>query len=127
VKYLNIGNWDSALLKSLFISSFLIPIAYLGDSFQLNSFELTELAGLLVSFLFYIGVFLLVSMVGWLLIGFPIHWLVCKFKHTGYFYYASVPACFLCVSYFTNGPWLFGLIALTQALLFRYFVFKIKT
>lgn len=127
MKYLNLGNWDSALLKSLFISSFLIPIAYLADSFQLNSFELTELAGLLVSFLLYIGVFLLVSMIGWLLIGLPIHWLVCKFKHTGYFYYASVPACFLCVSYFTYGPWLFGLIALTQALLFRYFVFKIKT
>ena len=127
MKNLNLGNWDSALFKSLFTSSLLIPIVYLTESFQLNSFELSELFGLFVSFLLYIGVFLLFSLVGWLLIGFPIHLLVCKFNSTNYFYYALVPALFLCVSYFTNGPLLLGLVALTQALLFRYFVFKIKT
>lgn len=127
MKNLNLGNWDSALFKSLFTSSLLIPIAILTDLSQLNSFELSELAGLLVSFLLYIGVFLLISLIGWLFIGFPIHWLVCKFSSTNYFYYGFVPAFFICVSYFTDGPWLLGFIALTQALLFRYFVFKIKT
>ncbi|OHU94957.1 hypothetical protein BIW53_13145 [Pseudoalteromonas byunsanensis] len=124
---MNSGNWDSALFKSLFTSSLLIPIVYLTESFQLNSFELSGLFGLFVSFLLYIGVFLLFSLVGWSFIGFPIHWLACKFNCTNCFYYALVPASFLCVSYFTNGPWLLGLIALTEALLFRYFVFKIKT
>ena len=124
---MNLGNWDSALFKSLLTSSLVIPIAFLIKSFQLHKFEPTELVGLFVPFLFYIAIFLLVSLVGWLLIGFPIHWLACKFKRTSYVYYALVPACFLCVSYFTNGPWLFGLIALVQALLFKCFVFKVRT
>lgn len=127
MKNLNLGNWDGALFKSLFTSSLLIPIAYLADLSLLNSLELSELAGLLVSFLLYIGVFILISLIGWLFIGFPIHWLVCKFSRANYFYYGFVPASFMCVSYFTDGSLLFGSIALTQALLFRYFVFKIKT
>ncbi|TLX46779.1 hypothetical protein C1E24_12300 [Pseudoalteromonas phenolica] len=61
---MNLGNWDSALFKSLFISSLLIPIAFLIESFQLHKFEQTELAGLFVPFLFYIAIFLLVSFIG---------------------------------------------------------------
>jgi len=123
----NLGNWDSALFKSLFTSSLLIPFAYLAYSFQLNNLNLSELAGWLVSFLLYIGVFILISLIGWIFIGFPIHSLLCRLRRTNYFYYGFLPASYICISYFTDGPWLFGFIALTQALLFRYFVFKIKT
>lgn len=126
MKYLNLGNWDSALFKSLVTSSLLIPIAFLTDSYEPSDFELSDFFGLLVSFLLYFGVFLLISLIGWLLIGFPIHYLVCKFKSTNYFYYAFIPSSFLCISYFTKGPWLLAFIALIQALLFRCFVFKIK-
>jgi hypothetical protein len=110
----NLGNWDSALFKSLFTSSLLIPFAYLAYSFQLNNLNLSELAGLLVSFLLYIGVFILISLIGWIFIGFPIPCLLCRLRRTNYFYYGFLPTSYICKSYFTNGPWLFGFIALAN-------------
>lgn len=121
---LNLGKWDSALFKSLFISSLLIPVIYL---FGTNETQVSDLFGSLVSFLLYFGIFLLISLLGWLLIGFPTHWLICRFTSKAYFYYALIPSLFLGISYLSNGPWFLGGIALAQALLFRYFVFKINT
>ncbi|RVT44999.1 hypothetical protein EMM73_14865 [Rheinheimera sediminis] len=121
---MNLGKWDSALFKSLFISSLIIPVIYL---FGANEIQASYLFGFLVTFLLYFGVFLLISLLGWLLIGFPTHWFICRFTSKAYFYYALIPGLFLGISYFSKGPWFLGGIALAQALLFRYFVFKMKT
>ena len=121
---MNLGEWDSALFKSLFTSSLLIPVVYL---FGTSEIQGPDLFGFFVSFLLYFGIFVLISLLGWLLIGFPTHWLICRFTSKAYFYYTVIPGLFLGISYFSKGPWFLGGIALAQALLFRYFVFKIKT
>ncbi|ESP91473.1 hypothetical protein N483_18205 [Pseudoalteromonas luteoviolacea NCIMB 1944] len=121
-----LGCWDSALFKSLFISSLFIPAAYLFDLYNSNDFLWSEVHSFFVLFLLYFCAFVLTSIVGWLFIGFPTHWLVCKFTSKNYVYYALLPGLFLCESLLTNGPWLLAFIALTQALLFRFYVFKIK-
>lgn len=94
---MNLGEWDSALFKSLFISSLLIPVIYL---FGTNETEVSDIFGFFVSFLLYFGVFLLISLLGWLLIGLPTHWLICRFTSKAYFYYGLLPGLFLGVSYF---------------------------
>jgi hypothetical protein len=121
---LNLGSWDSAIIRSLFISSIFLPLVVIFNSGEL---QFSDILGLFVSFLLYIGVFLLVSILGWLLIGFPTHWVICKFTNKSYLFYALFPSVFICASFYFNGQWILGVIALIQALLFRRFVFKIKT
>lgn len=118
---MNLGNWDSAIVKSLFISSIFLPLVFILNSGEKQT---SDLLGLFVTLLLYIGIFLLFSILGWLLIGFPTHYLICKFTNKSYLFYATFPLVFFCVSFYTNGPWVLGVIALIQALLFRRFVFN---
>jgi hypothetical protein len=118
---LNLGSWDSAIIRSLFISSIFLPLVAILNSGKL---QFSDILGLFVSFLLYIGVFLLISILGWLFIGFPTHWVICKFTNKSYLFYALFPSVFICLSFYFNGQWMLGVIALIQALLFRRFVFN---
>ncbi|TMO86320.1 hypothetical protein CWC12_14255 [Pseudoalteromonas ruthenica] len=108
----------------MLLSSLLLPIFLLVEAGNLQA---SEIPGVIVTFLLYIAVFLLVSIIGWLLVGFPVHWLACKFGCTNYFFYMAIPVTFLLVSSMTNGPWVLGLISSIQAFIFRYVVFINKT
>ena len=119
-----LGDWDKSLVRSLLTSSLLLPAIFLIGADNLQS---SEIPGLIATFSLYIGVFLLVSIAGWLIIGFPVHWLACKYKKTNYLFYMVLPVTFSLVSGTTNGPWILGVIASVQALIFRYVVFKNKT
>ena len=119
-----LGDWDKAIVRSLLTSSLLLPAIFLIGADNLQS---SEIPGLIATFSLYIGVFLLVSIAGWLIIGFPVHWLACKYKKTNYLFYMVLPVTFSLVSGTTNGPWILGVIASVQTLIFRYVVFKNKT
>lgn len=121
---MSLGNWDNAIIKSLFISSTFLPAVFILTS---GDIEASDILGLFVTFLLYFGVYLLFSILGWLLIGFPIHWLVCNYTNKSYLYYALLPSGFILASLYYQGPWVLGVIALIQALLFRRGVFAIKT
>lgn len=127
---MNLGNWNRALLRSIFQSAALLIIfAYVLKTDLFSSvgdieFPVPAVFLVIIQFVFYVSVFLLCSIVGWMLVGFPIHWLVSRYTNRSYFYYALMPAVFLFVSFFSSGPWLLGIVALAQALIFRFYVFQ---
>ena len=115
-----LGDWDKAIVRSLLTSSLLLPAIFLIGADNLQS---SEIPGLIATFSLYIGVFLLVSIAGWLIIGFPVHWLACKYKKQTICFTWFYQLPFLLVSGTTNGPWILGVIASVQTLIFRYVVF----
>ena len=122
---MNLGRWDDALLKSVWLSSLGLPVFYL---FYFMVGQAPDIASLVFSFIIYIFAFILLSIVGWALIGFPAHWLICKFTSKNYLYYALIPSIFICLGFYHSSSLnVLGVAALVQALLFRFFVFKAKT
>ena len=69
---MDLGHWDTAIIRSVFVSSLLLPAFHL---IHIGGFQVSEILGLLVFFLLYIGVFLLASIAGWVVVGLPVHWL----------------------------------------------------
>ncbi len=118
---MDLGHWDTAIIRSVFVSSLLLPAFYL---IHIGGFQVSEIPGMLVIFSLYIGVFLLASIAGWVVVGLPVHWLACKYNNTGYLSYLILPITFLLISGISNGPWFFGVTAFIQAFIFRHFVFK---
>ncbi|HEA15278.1 MAG TPA: hypothetical protein ENH88_02250, partial [Pseudoalteromonas prydzensis] len=92
----------------------------------INSFTSSEndILGFVVTLLLYIGVYLLISIAGWLVIGFPLHFVISKYTNGSYLYYAALPIVFVIPCLFYKGSLLLGLAALFQALIFRFFVYK---
>lgn len=116
------GEWDSAIIKSILYVGIGIAIWPLFTGMAPSS--LNDVFGLVVTFLLYIGVYILISIVGWLLIGFPIHWLVKKYTKGSYLFYAALPLIFVIACLFNNAPTILGVAAFFQAILFRYYVYK---
>ncbi|PKM20295.1 MAG: hypothetical protein CVV11_01910 [Gammaproteobacteria bacterium HGW-Gammaproteobacteria-15] len=119
---MNLGDWDSAVVKSILFVGLII--AFLALFTGLFPKSLNDVVGLLVFFFLYIGVYILISIIGWLLIGFPIHWLACKYTNGSFFYYLVLPVIFLMLALFNDGPVLFSLAPVLQAFFFRYFVYR---
>ncbi len=122
IKKLGLGGWDDAILKSLLYVGLGIAIYALFNSFTSSSEN--DTLGFVVTLLLYIGVYLLISIVGWLVIGFPLHFVISKYTNGSYLYYAALPSVFVIPCLFYKGSLLFGLAALFQALIFRFFVYK---
>lgn len=101
-----------------------IGIAVWALFFGLAPLSINDLLGLIVTLLLYVGVYLLVSIAGWLVIGFPLHFLICKYTNRSYLYYAALPIAFVLPPLFYKGSLLHGLAALFQALIFRFYVYK---
>ena len=116
------GEWDSAVIKSIFYVGFGIAIWSLFTGLAPSS--LSDIWGLAVTFLLYIGVYLLISIVGWLIVGFPVHWLAQKYTNGSYIYYVVLPLIVVLISLFNSGPILLGVAALFQAILFRYYLYN---
>ena len=117
------GNWDSALIKSIIIVGF-ASILYLLVMSLIDSYEPHEFALLLV--LYGTG-YLFVSFIGWLLIGLPTHYLISKFTNAAYHYYLTV-IVLLSLMYWafsnTGSALFFGSFTASQVLIFRYYVYK---
>jgi hypothetical protein len=70
------------------------------------------------------SVYLLISIVGWLVVGFPVHWFVKKYTNGSYAFYIAIPLIVVVGGLFNNTPQILGLAALFQAFLFRYYLNK---
>lgn len=118
---MGLGGWDDAILKSLLYVGLGIAIYALINSFTSSE---NDILGFVVTLLLYIGVYLLISIAGWLVIGFPLHFVISKYTNGSYLYYAALPIVFVIPCLFYKGSLLLGLAALFQALIFRFFVYK---
>jgi len=120
----NLGDWDTAIIKSIsFVALGVAVCTMLSGSLPTT---VNDFYGVIVSFLMFFGIYLVISIIGWLLIGFPIHWLISKYTKNGpYLFYILLPLCFVLLDLLFNGSLLFSLVAFFQALTFRYWVYKI--
>lgn len=110
---MNLGDWDSAVVKSiLFVGLIIAFLALLTGLFPKS---LNDVVGLFVFFFLYIGVYILISIIGWFFIGFPIHWLACKYTNGSFFYYLVLPIIFLLLALLNDGSVLFSLAPVLQA------------
>jgi hypothetical protein len=119
----NLGHWDKAIIKSLTWVGFGLLVMAL---FSTIPTTVTDSYSLAVSFLMFFGVYLLVSIVGWLIVGFPTHWLICKFTNASYFYYIAVAILIALILYalISQDSILFSLTAFSQAVVFRFYVYR---
>lgn len=121
---MNLGNWDSAIIKSLsWVALGIIVITLVMASLLTTA---SDIAGLFVSSLLFLGVYLLVSLVGWLCVGFPVHWVICKYANASFKIYMVVSILVSLTLYFVQSQdsVLFALTALSQAMIFRFYVYK---
>lgn len=85
--------------------------------------SLKSFGGFLVTATMFFSVYFMLSIFGWLLVGLPSHWLISKYTSSGYLYYVAAVIVFaLAVLLMSNLPTaiLFGVVALAQALIFRF-------
>ena len=121
---MDLGHWDRAIIKSLsWVALGIISVTLVSGSIPTTA---NDLSGLIVSFLLFIGVYLLISIVGWLFIGFPTHWLICKFTDASYKFYFAVSIFVGLILYSLNNQdsMLFAITAFSQAMIFRFYVYK---
>ena len=73
---MNLGRWDSAVFKSVSIPAILVLLYAVYETDL--PLDVDGLSGFGMLIALFIGVYLLFSLGGWLFIGFPSHWLICK-------------------------------------------------
>lgn len=122
---MNLGEWNSAIIKSISLTAFFVlvyAIYKIGLPLSLDA-----LLGFGMFALLFVGVYLLFSVFGWFLVGFPAHWLICKYSNGSYFFYIVAALLFTVAVYFFTGVYeisfLYGFFALIQALLFKYYAY----
>ena len=116
------SNWDSAVIKSIGYVGIGIAVWFLFNGLVPSSLD--DIYGLAVTFLLYISVYLIISIVGWLVVGFPVHWFVKKYTNGSYAFYIAIPLIVVVGGLFNNTPQILGSAALFQAFLFRYYLNK---
>ena len=117
------GSWDKAIIKSIGWGLLIVVFYYF---FEVG-FPGHSASDFAILFFLFLGVYLVLSFGGWLLIGLPLHYLLFKLSKTNFIYYPVVATLFGIVLWpFTNveAAILFGLSAIFQAVVFRYYVFK---
>ena len=121
---MNLGSWDSAIIKSLsWVALGIIVITLVMGSLPTTASDIT---GLFVSSLLFLSVYLLVSLVGWLCVGFPVHWVICKYANASFKISMVVSIIVSLTLYFVQSQdsVLFALTSLSQAMIFRFYVYK---
>ncbi|QPB84941.1 hypothetical protein CWC22_018905 [Pseudoalteromonas rubra] len=117
------GNWDRAAVKSVFYTGLLLLLGIAALMFgdfpgPIETVRLFTTIALLSAF------YLAFSVIGWLTIGLPVHWLCGRYTNGHLVFYATLPAILLILSLTYNGPWLLPSCALLQACLFRYYLHR---
>ncbi|MBO9492421.1 hypothetical protein J7384_18815 [Endozoicomonas sp. G2_1] len=117
------GNWDNAFIKSIIFVG-IASIIYLLATAIINGYEPHEF--MLVLALYGTG-YIFVSFVGWMLVGLPTHYLLSKYTSASFLNYMAVVVSLTGVFWlFPNAgaALFFGLFSGSQALIFRYYVYK---
>lgn len=120
----NLGSWDSAIIKSLsWVALGIIVITLVMGSLPTTA---SDIAGLFLSSLLFLGIYLVVSLIGWICVGFPVHWVICQYANASFKVYVAVSILVSLILYFiqSQDSVLFALAALSQAMIFRFYVYK---
>ena len=123
---MNLGQWDKGVIKAILITSLIVPAYALVELGIPDSLD--ALAGLGMFFLLFYSVYLLFSVIGWVFVGFPSHWVICKFGSGRLVWYLFAVGLFSMVIYFTfkEVAVVYGMAALAQALLFKHYAYYSK-
>ncbi|MCO7190110.1 MULTISPECIES: hypothetical protein [unclassified Pseudoalteromonas] len=113
------GNWASAALKSVFYTGLLLLLG-MATLMVDDLLSPMKMVGLLTSFALLSAFYLAFSLVGWLVIGLPVHWLCSRYTQGHLLYYATLPGAVLLLTLIYKGSWLLPGCALAQACLFHY-------
>lgn len=118
---MSLGEWDSAVLKSAtYVGLGIAFSALFTDYFHA---AVNDFFDLIIFLFLYTSFYLLLSVIGWLVVGFPVHWLASKYTNGSYFYYIALPLIFVLFCLLKSYSLLFGLAALLQAIVFRFYVY----
>ncbi len=115
-----------AIIKSITWVS-LIFIAYVLYAIPLNFHDVGDLISHL---LVYILLYLAFSIVGWLVIGIPVHTIILKWGNKNYFLYPLIAFIVVVLFFLYAGidvALVYGMAALLQASIFSYYVSQSKT
>ena len=121
---MNLGNWDTAIIKSLSLVAFgLIAFSFIPGQLPTTA---ADLSGLFLTFALFLGVYLLISIIGWLFVGFPTHWLICKYSNSSYGFYIVAALAVGSLLFLLNNQdsMLFSITVFFQVIVFRYYVYK---
>jgi len=119
---MDLGRWATAIISAVFLVS--LPGAlYLCVSVGLpyTAEKLAQLGGLL---LVYYAIYGFLSLVGWMVIGMPVHWLICKYGEGKLVWYLLVMAAVVGLMVGVGISGFMGAVALMQLFLFRYFAYR---
>ncbi|WP_212751808.1 hypothetical protein, partial [Pseudoalteromonas spongiae] len=81
--------WVIAVIKCSGYVGVGIAVWFLFYGFAPSS--LNDVFGLVVTFLLYIGVYILISIIGWLVIGFPVQCFAKTYTNGSYVFYIAIP------------------------------------
>jgi len=120
-----VGNWDGAIIRSVgWVLLFVVAYSFYELGIPLFTYPINDFVAI---FGLFVSVYLALSVAGWLVIGVPFHWVICKWAKPKYVYYLLAGA-FVVVAIALFGGieagLVFGLAATFQALIFRFYVFK---
>jgi hypothetical protein len=122
---MGLGRWAEAIISAVFWVS--LPGALLfcvGTGFPNTAEKLAQLGGLL---LVYYAIYGYLSLVGWMVIGMPVHWLICKYAQGKAAWYWLAIVVFTAVACVITGVALgavMGGVALVQWWVFRYVAYR---
>lgn len=97
------GNWDSAAVKSVFYTGLLLLLG-MATLMVSDLPSPMEMVGLFTGFALLSAFYLTFSLIGWLVIGLPVHWLCSRYTQGHLVYYAFLPGTFLLLTLLYNGP-----------------------
>ena len=119
---------SSAVLRSILAPALLIffyVIYEMGIPRDLDS-----LLGFLMFLVLFFGMYFVFSIFGWFLFGFPAHWFITRYCNGSLIFYIFAAAIFTlalsCLLGVIQAALIYGVFALCQALLFKYFLYKQK-
>lgn len=125
---MNYGNWEKSILLSVVSGYLLLGLWLFGsqiiDGYIFNAAEQTLV--IVIGSITYLGL----SVCGWVVIGIPIHFALCKWAKPEwrfYLYTSCVVALAIWPIYGIFSALFFGAAIVFQASVFRYNVFKNKT
>jgi hypothetical protein len=121
-------RWDYALVKATCYGFLPIPTFALLLQFERLQFpDYFEVSGGIVFLLLSLSVYLIITLLGWLLIGFPLHRIFVKYFDASWYAYIGSLIILSALMFFWDGQmpfYTFLMVAGIQVVTFRLNVFK---
>ena len=124
---MKIGNWDTAIVKAVFIGFIPIPILIFATGWEFSAFSSIEIIGAILSLLLSFSIYLIITLVVWVSIGFPIHRLSVKYFQANWLIYIFSPLVLAGFAYLFWGSmaaFLIAIFGVLQASVFRGYLYR---